>query len=69
MTTDRIQPARPAAPADRPAQPGEGNGFAALLEVHAGSAHAPRRDEPARPDGAARRRPARRDRRERREPQ
>ena len=50
MTTDRIQPARPAAPADRPAQPGAGNGFAALLEVHAGSAHAPRRDEPARPD-------------------
>ncbi len=52
MTTDRIHPARPAAPTDRPAQQSEGNGFAALLEVHAGPAHAPRRDEAARPDAS-----------------
>jgi Flagellar hook-length control protein FliK len=35
MTTDRIQPARVAAPTDRPAQHGDGSGFAALLEFHA----------------------------------
>ncbi len=34
MTTDRIQPARPAAPTDRPAQQGAGGAFAALLDAH-----------------------------------
>ena len=46
MTTDRTQPARPAAPTDRssaaPAEHRDGSAFAALLDAHA---PAPRRDD------------------------
>ncbi len=53
MTTDRIHTARAAAaPTDRPAQQGEGSGFAVLLEAHAAPASAPRRDEAPRADTA-----------------
>jgi flagellar hook-length control protein FliK len=57
MTTDRTQPARPAAPTDRPsaapAERREGSAFAALLDAHA---PAPRRDDrgPEPRDAAAR---------------
>ncbi|HWM10180.1 MAG TPA: flagellar hook-length control protein FliK [Solirubrobacteraceae bacterium] len=58
MTTDRTQPARPAAPTDRPAAaPGHrdtGNAFAALLDAHSAPARsdAPRRDDVRREDRA-----------------
>jgi Flagellar hook-length control protein FliK len=55
MTTDRTQPARPAAPTDRSAaapaeRPGKEGAFAALLD-----AHAPRRETPVRRDDTPRR--------------
>ena len=51
MTTDRIQPARAAAPTDRPAQHGDGSGFAAMLEGHAApDTTAPETAAPAQPE-------------------